>query len=208
MITDAGQFNASTLPTLLLRRSARLNRYVSSKIPRTLTSRIAAEDILQEVWIAAHRRISHFRPHGPGAFDQWLFAIINNKLLDAIKTARRVRHGGTARWTDLDRHKQSSFLNVFGRAAACYRTPSSEFSSKEAIRAVRMAIDSLPDDRRRAIWLIDIDGFSVADVARKMHKTTTAVRGLLFHGRRQLRERVGNAASFFTDAASSETAPL
>ncbi len=199
-------FDEQSLPVLLVQRSASLQRYVESKIPAPLRSLIAAEDVLQDVWIGAHRRIANFRPEGPASFDGWLRTIADNKLLDAIRAARTIRRGGVGAPTDIDQHQESALLTLGGNSLERFRTPSGELSSKDAIRAVRTAIESLSDNRRRAVWLSDIEGLSIVEVAVRMNRSATAVRSLLYQGHRQLRERVGRAASYFTDVASSEDA--
>jgi RNA polymerase sigma factor (sigma-70 family) len=91
--------------------------------------------------------------------------------------------------------------------AAKQRTPSREVSVKEATHAVRIALSSLPEKRRQAIWMRHIEGKSLAEIAQAMRKTNPAVNSLLFNGLRQLRRRLGCADRFFSDSPGDGTPP-
>jgi DNA-directed RNA polymerase specialized sigma24 family protein len=71
---------------------------------------------------------------------------------------------------------------------------------------MQIALSRLPVDRRRAIQMRYIDGQTPQEIAGKMQKSAAAVKGLLFHGLRELRERLGDAKRFFSDARSSDAA--
>ena len=73
---------------------------------------------------------------------------------------------------------------------------------------VSMVLNLLTEDRRRAIRLRYFDGLSLEEVSRAMEKSPQAINSLLFHGLRQLRELLGSAASYFSDARSSDQSAL
>ena len=189
------------LQELLLSRANRLHRQAARKIPPRFKSVISAEDILQEVSIAAFRGLPSFREDRTDAFDRWMTTLVERKVVDACLAARTLKRGGDHLTVRNRRSRASSFLDLFDRVASSGRTPSREVSAKEATRAVRIALGSLPDDRRRAIWMRHIEGLSRAEIAEAMHKTDAAVNSLLFNGLRQMRRRLGRAAMFFSDAS-------
>lgn len=186
-----------------------LHRYINRKIPARLDRILSTEDILQDTWVSAFRSLPQFKATEPDAFERWLTSIANHRLIDAIRTARRVKRGSKQRLTSTRKGASSSFLSLFGIVASPQPTPSAEFATTEAVRAVRQALEQLPKDRQQAVGLRYIEGRSIADIADAMHKTKSAVHSLLFHGLRQLRERMGNAGRFFSDVASApgESAP-
>jgi RNA polymerase sigma-70 factor (ECF subfamily) len=194
-----------TLQGHLAKDGERLHRYIAAKVPSDLRSVISADDILQEVCIAAFRGASSFRADGPGALTRWMTTLANRKLLDALKSARALKRRGQYRDLRIAERRESSMIDLFARIAPHRRTPSSEAATKEAVQAVRTALAGLPDDRRQAVWMRHIEGRSVADVARAMRRTVPAVHSLLFRARMQLGERLGRASKYFTDARSSET---
>ena len=161
---------------------------------------MSADDILQETWIAAFRHVGSFRANRPDAFDRWITVIAERKLIDACKGARRLKRGSTQRAAQPKPHQTTSWMDLFSYVASQERTPSRVMSAKEAQCAVQVALSSLPEDRRRAVWMRHIEGRSVAETAEAMKKTPAAVTSLVFNGLRQLGRQLGQAAKFFSDA--------
>lgn len=206
MARSGRQIDDGMLEKLLLARAGRLRGYVEKKIPPKLRSTISPEDVLQEVWIGAFRGISGFRSDGPEAFDRWLATITNRRLLDVMKVALARKRGGRSPFTSERHNRQTSVFDLFARVASPQTSPSRVNATREAVDAVQIALAALPDDRRRAIWMHHIEGCGIAEIAATMEKSRAAVASLLFHGRRQLRDRLGSAAKYFSDAGRSEDA--
>jgi RNA polymerase sigma-70 factor (ECF subfamily) len=186
----------------LLARAESLRGYIATKIPPPLAGSLSAEDVLQETFVAAFRSVHSFVPTGPEALDRWLITIANRKLIDALKTAQRVKRGGQGEELHERPKHTSSLAGLLARL-----TPSREFSVREAADAVHRALRGLGDDRRQAIRMRFVDGLSLKQIARKMGKSYATVNSLLFHGLRELRSRLGDAAKFFSDARSSDAQP-
>jgi DNA-directed RNA polymerase specialized sigma24 family protein len=56
--------DARVLPDLLMRYARDMRVFVQNRIPAAFQSLICADDILQDTWIAAYRRVSEFRDVG------------------------------------------------------------------------------------------------------------------------------------------------
>ena len=180
----------------LLPRISDLRRYVNQKIPKRFRRTISADDILQEVWIAAFRTAATFVQDGPGAIDRWLMTIANTKLIDATRLARATRRGGS---DALMRSAHlSSCRDLFAQIQSPHNTPSGEFLANEIAHATNISLKCLTPDRRTAIELRFIEGLSPVEIARRMAKSTTAVHSLLFHGLRTLRLLMGEASSYLS----------
>lgn len=199
-----GAIEERTLWRALITGAPRLRQYLATKIPMKLQGVISAEDVLQEVWLAAFQGLGAFRQDGPDALDRWLTCIAHRKLLKAIKAARRVKRGGREVILQGNANRVSSMLDLFVRVASPARSPSSEAAAAEAIDAVQIALASLPEARRRAVWMRHIEGRPCDEIAEAMGKTKPAVNSLLFHGLQQLRDRLGEPARFLSDAPVSE----
>ncbi|MBN2448491.1 MAG: RNA polymerase sigma factor [Phycisphaerae bacterium] len=185
---------------VILARAERLRRYVERKIPKRFRGILAAEDVLQDVWIVAFRTIS---PEIENV-DSWLTALTNSKLIDTLRAARTRKRGGD--WQPLRQAAQqrASFDSLFKNIRARVQTPSREVSAQEARHAVQVALGRLPEDMRQAVCLCHIEGHSRRDVARIMCKTEPAINSLLYRALNELRACVGEAAQFFSDAKSVE----
>ena len=202
MLRIAQPVDESMLQRLLLSRAHRSRRYIESKIPAKLRSLLSADDILQDVWIAAFRAMSTFRGNHPEDFDRWLMTITNRKLVDALRVALAVKRGGKTPIVGEAQVRRSSIVDLFARIASPQATPSRVTSAKEAVEAVTAALAGLSDDRGRAVKMRHIDGLSVPEIAKRMQRTIPAVHSLLFNGLRDLRSRLGSAEKFFSDSAT------
>ncbi len=189
----------SDLQILLMQRAERLHEQVQWKIPESLSSLLSADDVLQEVWVAAFRGLPGFRANHPGALDRWLTTIADRKLVDAIRTARRIKRGGRHRIEYTGQRRTTSCLDLFGRISCGQRTPSSEEGAREVQHAVHIALGALPANYRQAITLFHLQGRSRAEVAHAMKTSASAVNGLLYRALGRLRELIGPSARFFSD---------
>ena len=70
-------------------------------------------------------------------------------------------------------------------AEAIERLPDSE---------IRDALTKLPEDRRLAVYLADVEGFSYQEIAEIMDTPIGTVMSRLYRGRRQLRELLADYA--------------
>ena len=202
-----GGLSASELQLMLMERAERLHEYIEWKIPESLQGQMSADDVIQEVWIAAFRGLPDFRADNSGAFDRWLTRIADRKLLDAIRMSRRVKRGGRHCIERGAQRKRTSCLELFARISCGQRTPSSEEAAREAVHAVRIALGALPDKYRQAITLCHLDGQTRADIARTMRTSPSAVHGLLYRAMVKLRRLLGPPTKFFSDDRATDRSP-
>lgn len=180
----------------LMQREERVHKYVTDHIPDRLKLSIPADDVLQEIWTVCFRTCVDLREDVSEAFDRWVFTIARNKMTDAIRSARAQRRGGTGAAPYRDK---TSFLTLAGRLTSRQRTPSSEESARESVRAVRRALSALPAKYKQVITLIHIEGRPQAEAAVIMKCTPTTTNSLLFRALRKLRREMGAAARYFSD---------
>jgi RNA polymerase sigma-70 factor (ECF subfamily) len=205
MISDTPDLSRETLHRELLSRVAQLRRYVHCKIPKRLRPVVSADDVLQEVWLAAYRSVSSFTPDGREAFSRWLTTIANSKLVDAIRAAHRRKRGGNqSRIVDIQK-RLTSLTTLLERVQSPLKTPSREFSTIENVHALSIALNCLSQDRHRAVHMRYIEGRSHAEIARQMRRTEAAVRSLIYNGLRELRSLLGDAAKYFSDVRSADS---
>ncbi len=187
---DVAVLDPEDLKVSLMEQAEPLRIYLERKIPAQHRATIAAEDILQEVWIAAFRNLATFVSTEPNSLAKWLQRITERKLLDALRNARRVKRGGRDRVEEALGRRSSSYLDLFHRVRRDQRTPSSEAAAREAVTAVQIALVELPDNCRQAVTFHHIYGQSQSEVAGRMRKTVPAVNSLLYRGLRLLRDQM------------------
>ena len=185
---------------ILFERSESLRAYIDGEIPPRFRSSVSAEDILQEVWIAAFRA-DHTAIRD---WDGWITVATRSKLIEVLRNARTLKRGGGKNRVNVIDSRMSSYVDLFARIQDDTRTPSRELSAKEACRAVSIALAALPENKRQAVHLCHIAGLTRREIASRMGRSEAAVNSLICAGMRQLRVLVGDAAGILSGAGSSD----
>lgn len=189
------------LEKVFLQSTPVLLAFVENRIPASMRSQLAAEDVLQDVWILAGRSVETFDPEGDHALERWLMRITRNALIDRIKAKGRTKRSGHR--MRLAGMGGSSMLDLFATVASGQRSPSKDARSAEAEQALLRAMEGLPENRRRAIWMKYIEEVPTWEIAERMDKSESAVRSMLAQGLTQLRRMIGRPERFFSDLGVS-----
>jgi len=167
-LTEARQGNAAALSKLLATYHARMRARVQAGLDdQGLQAKVGPDDIMQEVYIYVFRNLDQFEDRGPGSFGAWLNTVLDHKLIDAQRAARR-RVRDIAREVPLEEGKAAdSYWNLLDEVYADSRTPSRVVRRQEAIGALLMCISDLTDEQRQCVSLRFLEGLPVAQVARR-----------------------------------------
>ena len=128
-----------------------------------------AEDVLQEVFVAAHaalladERSIKARP--------WLYRIARNRCLNFLR--RPVADG-----------QESMDVHPYANGA----TTLEQVQRREELRAIVADVHELPETQRAALVLREIDDLSYTEIAQAMDTTLPAVKSLLVRARMSLAE--------------------
>jgi RNA polymerase sigma-70 factor (ECF subfamily) len=137
---------------------------------------VAAEDLVQETFARALAAVDQFA-HGSN-LKSWLFRILRNTFIDLYRRDQRAQ-------TD------SGLDTVGNRGAAAPDDGATPRQEREVTsRELEQAILSLTDDARVAV-LLDLEGFSEAEMAETLGCAVGTVKSRLFRARAALRERLG-----------------
>ena len=128
-----------------------------------------AEELTQDVFVKAWRRIGTFR--GESAFATWLHRVTVNTVLDDRKR----------------RSRRPAQLSAVPDVAL--ETPTDE-ADPAARRELEAAIASLPERARMAIVLHGIEGYRYEEVAELMGVAVGTVKSHIHRARRLLMERL------------------
>jgi len=169
--------------SLLFRKySPRLAVLIHYKLGPEMRSRLEVEDILQETFFAAHRRLEQFTYRSPGSFMSWLARIADHVIVDAARF-----HGRQKRQPEemLSLRTES---NPRGAEGVNSLTPSRILVRRERLQQVLEALDALPEDYRRVILLARVMGLSTQEIAEQMGRPRENVAVLLHRAVGRLRQ--------------------
>lgn len=128
------------------------------------------EDVVQESLVALHRARHTY--DGSRPFAPWMYAIVQNRLVDALRAQRRRL---------LREVHPDATVEPSGRAS----------QERDALRAdVRRAVAGLPDRQRQVIELLKFEDLSVRDVAARLGMSEANVKVTAHRGYRALRRQI------------------
>ena len=127
-----------------------------------------ADDAAQDALLAALVKLRQYDPQRP--FGPWLMRVVANAATDRRRrrTVRRV--------DPLD-----------GNLVAGGPAPDVEMQRRALGQRLREALAALPERRRIAVVLFDVEGYSHAEIGRILGVPEGTVRSEVFHARRALR---------------------
>ena len=134
-----------------------------------------AEDITQEVFVLAYRKLRSFR--GEGSFDGWLYRITH-------RVAERQR----------SKKKRRSLLGALPaaqRTAEVYTTdPGARVDREQALALIQESVIDLPLRQREIFDLCDLQGHSPAEAGELLGMKPVSVRASLFKARAFIRRSI------------------
>jgi len=204
-ITALRRGDADAFAALVDRHSPAMIRVAMAYVP----SRAAAEEAVQETWIAVMRGIDEFE--GRSSLKTWIFRILTNV---AIRTGSRERRStpfsalAAAEDTgepsvDPDRFLPADHELWPGHWAIMptrWPTPDEGLLAGETRDVIAAAIADLPVAQRTVIGLRDVEGWSSEEVSEALEISAGNQRVLLHRAR----SRVRNAIESYYGAVTAE----
>jgi RNA polymerase sigma-70 factor (ECF subfamily) len=133
-----------------------------------------ADDVTQEVLMRLEQTVGTYR--GDSRFTTWLYRLTGNVAID-------FQRGQTRRARLVERQSANSPDAVWGDRL-------SEIHTSDVTRLVRIFFHKLPDRQREVFDLVDLQGFTPAEVGRMIDMKGTTVRAHLFKARRAIRRQI------------------
>jgi RNA polymerase sigma-70 factor (ECF subfamily) len=143
---------------------------------RMLGNQSDAEDILQEIFLSAHRKLDGFR--GDAALGTWLYRLAMNQCLDHLRS----RAARTSQVTD-----------VLDDEPARYETGSPGLAEQAVAKMdIERALAQLPDGCRAVFVLHDIEGLEHREVAAALNIAEGTSKSQVHKARLRLRALLGS----------------
>ena len=190
--TDAqrsARFQADALPYLdqLYGAALRMTRNSSD-----------AEDLVQDTYMKA---FAAFNQYQDGTnLKAWLYRILTNTFINSYrKKQRQPKQADSDSVEDWQLHRAASHDSV--------GLPSAEDFALDSLpdSEIKSALQELSEDRRLAVYLADVEGFSYKEIAEIMDTPLGTVMSRLHRGRAQLRELLADYARDYGYEQNAET---
>ncbi len=213
--------DADALQRLIIHYHPILRQVVETRIDAAFRGHIDADDVLQQAYVAAFRvlaaprqspsasegpvsaiqnpnsKIQNLHFDSPAGFYKWLEAVACNQLRDMERALRRQKRD-VARQARSVPNPSASYPSLLHRLAGRESTPSRRIGREEAVAAVLSCLARLNDDQRAVVRMRFLEDVPVAEIARRLDKTETAVYTLCHRGLKALRERMVSITRYLT----------
>ena len=143
---------------------------------------IEADDILQEVFLAAAQDMGNFTYQSPGSLMAWLSRISDHVIVDAARYERR----GKRHAEELLRFRSRS--NPAGPDPVDYETPSRVFARKEGLQILLKKLDALSAEYREMILMAKFEGLTTKEISERVKKSRESVALTLHRALKRFRE--------------------
>ncbi|MFF5009282.1 sigma-70 family RNA polymerase sigma factor [Streptomyces phaeochromogenes] len=142
--------------------------------------RADAEDLVQETYARAYTSFHQFREDTN--LKAWLYRILTTTFLNSRRSRlRRPQYDGTAEPADWQLARAESHISTG------LRTAESEVLDHLPDADVAAALRAVPGNFRIVVYLFDVEGFTVREIADIMRTPVGTVLSRLHRGRGQLR---------------------
>jgi RNA polymerase sigma-70 factor (ECF subfamily) len=154
----------------------RFRRVVAGNLFRVLGDRGELDDLVQEVFIIAFRGLATFRHEA--RLGTWLYRICVNVALGRIRT--RARRPVSAVVADLEHAAHGAAL------AERPEAPDRAIERRQTHDRIYRALDQLAPKKRIVLYLHEIEGRDLKEIAYLVDSNAVTVRTRLFYARREL----------------------
>ncbi len=136
----------------------------------------AAEDLVQEVFLALPRAVRRFR--GDSRLRTFVISV-------AVNHAKHFVRGAARRRAAVDRMAEEPLESIAPRASAC---PEHHAERRQLASVLTRALDDLPLDQRVAFVLCEVEERTAREAATIVGSPEATMRTRVFHAKRKLRE--------------------
>src|SRR3954454_13129483 len=154
----------------------RYQRRIASFVRRVVRDEARAEDVTQEAFMSALRRMR--ATDSQIAFKPWIYEIARNAAIDSYRR--------TSRAQEVSIHNDDSLRPSDRSRLVGSRAPDSALLVKERWEHLRGAFDELPDTHHRVLVMRELEGLSYREIGERLELSRPAVESVLFRARRRL----------------------
>ena len=143
-----------------------------------------AEEVAQEVFVAAWRGLPSFR--GESKFSSWLYQLTTNAAIDFLRREKRHRAA-----TPIEDEPEPATPD----------TPQQALEESEVRRALQQALDSLTPEHREIFLLRQMRQLSYEEIGRLLGLEAGTVKSRLSRAKKQLRQILTQKGNLFAPSS-------
>ncbi len=163
-----------------------------------------ADDVVQEALVGALKGAQAFR--GQAAIKTWVFAILKNKIADALRQKHRYEQARVLLQEDEEMEDFSDAFRLNGHwqpsaRPATWMNPQESLDQSQFWMIFEVCLDGLPAKQGRAFMMREFVEMSTEEICQEMDISLTNLNVLLHRARMRLRECL-NIKWFETEATT------
>jgi RNA polymerase sigma-70 factor (ECF subfamily) len=149
-------------------------------IAKRVNDQVHVDDILQDVFVSAHRHIDNV--NDPGRLVSWVYQVTRNAIIDYYRKPGRQREIPAGLGSDIEESGDTT-----ASAGSTTGNDAGELRA-ELAGCLRPMIERLSQDYRDAITLVELDGLTQQAAAKRMGISLSGMKSRVQRGRKQLKE--------------------
>ena len=163
---------------------------VTFRMDQRIAARVDADDVLQEAYVAATKRLQHYVREPEFSLFVWLRMIVSQTLIDVHRRHLGAEMRSAGREISLGGPKfpQSTSVSLAGQIAGKHTSPSGAAIRDEASAALADAIAQMSDLDQEVIAMRHFEGLSNSEAAEVLGISVTAASNRYVRALGRLRE--------------------
>jgi RNA polymerase sigma-70 factor (ECF subfamily) len=190
LLSAARQGRRECLGTLLELYRNYLYLVARTQLDLHVQAQINPSDLVQEAFLEASRDFGQFRGHTEGELLAWLRRILVHNLAHLVEKVTQAQKRSVRREVSLEEHLKTldqSAAKVEAALLCQGSSPSAQAQRREQAALLADQLAQLPTTYREVIVLRSLEGLAFEEVARRMGRSSGAVRALWLRALDQLR---------------------
>jgi RNA polymerase sigma-70 factor, ECF subfamily len=161
---------------------------VRIQIGRRLQKKVDAADVVQDVFLDAHRQFSHFHGTTGGELSAWLRTLLAGHIAALIRRycQTQARNVELERAIEVELDSSSERMGQLAATSGC--SPSATAVKREGLSGLATALNELAPDYREVILLRQIEDLPFSEIAERMGRSVDSVQKLWVRGLEALRQ--------------------
>lgn len=189
LLNQARDGEAAAVDRLLTAHREPLRRMIGLRLDPALAARLDASDVVQDVMLEAHRRLSDYLRNPVMPFHLWLRHIAKDHIIDAHRRHRQAQRRSLDREQPIvpARLDDHSSFELAGQLLDQEATPASAAIRHELQKRLDRAVSELEEDDREIILMRHGEQLSNQEVAAALELTEAAASMRYLRAVRRLR---------------------